>query len=141
MHPKLTFTDLKRQRFSSIHQSFEGAEAIYAERPAILHGRVAQVSFNDWGAKARITDLRSPGMHRVPQNPLEISMAWEVFSFNESDWDTPNILQCRFRPFFHPIVLRPAIELAAKKANMGKRIGWDEFLPITRQYYHLREKE
>ena len=141
MNPKLSINGWEHQRFSSIYKHFEGAEAIYAERPLISHLRVTQISFDDWGIKAKITDLLSPGMRCLPQNPFQISSAWEIFAFNKSDWDTPNIPQCRYRLFFHPTVLCAAIELAAKAVPYGKRVGWDEFLKITRDYYVLRDKE
>jgi hypothetical protein len=133
--------DWNRQRFSGVCQSFEGAEAIYAERPLILHVRVTQVSFDDWGVKATITDLLSPGMHRVRQNPFEIASAWEIFSFSESDWDTPNIPECRNRTFFHPMVLHPALERAAEANRNGATIDWDEFLAVVRPYYQMKQEE
>lgn len=142
MTSKASFAkDLGRQRFSSICQLFEGAEAIYAERPLILHVRVTQVSFDDWGVKAILTDLLSPGMHRVRQSPFEIASAWEIFSFTESDWDTPNIPQCRHRTFFHPTVVRPALELAGEANQTGATISWDKFLTVVRPYYRMKEEE
>jgi hypothetical protein len=62
MNPKLSFSDLNRQHFSSIYESFQGAEAIYAERPLILHVRVTQISFDDWGLSARRQSRRFHGL-------------------------------------------------------------------------------
>ena len=134
-------SDWSRRRFSSIHQSFGGAEAIYAERPLILHVRVTHVSFDDWGVKATITDLLSPGMHHAPRSTFEIASAWEIFSFDEGDWDTPNIPACRHRLFFHPTVVRPTVELGAKANRQEAIILWDEFLAIVRPYYDIKQQE
>jgi hypothetical protein len=133
--------DWNRKRFSAIYESFEGAEAIYAECPVILHVRVSQVSFDDWGVRAILTDLLSPGMHRVHRNPLKIGSAWEIFSFNEGNWDTPNIPQSRHRLFFHPSVVRPTVELGARVNRQEAVIDWDEFLVIVRPYYDAKSKE
>src|SRR5215469_12512550 len=127
-----TISDWRHERFSSIYQSFEGAEAIYVERPLILHVRVTQVSFDGWGAKASITDLLSPGMHHVSRNPFEMSSAWEVFSCSDKYWDTPNIPEFRRQLFFHPIVIGRALELAAEANRNGLSIDFYKFLVVVR---------
>ena len=117
--------DWCHEKFSSIYQSFDGAEAIYVERPLILHVRVTQVCFDDWGVKASITDLLSPGMHRLRRNPFQFAFAWMVFACGDNYWDTPNIPACRSQLFFHPIVIRPALELAAEANRNGVKFLTD----------------
>jgi len=125
----------KRKEFAALAESFEGAEAIYVERPLVLHVRVTDISFDDWGVKAKATDLLQPGMQKIPQSPFDIFFAWEVFAFNKGEWDTPNIPQCRFRLFFDASVVRPAVKLVAEANRRGSIIDWGELEAVTKEYH------
>ena len=120
----------RHERFAPMCHLFEGVEAIYTEPQLIVHVRLSQVSFDDWGVKATITDLLNPGMHRVPRNPFQFGVAWQIFSFAEGHWDTPAICLFRLRAFFDPKVIHAAKELAAEKSRNGETISPDDFRAI-----------
>ena len=137
----MELNEWKQKEFAALAGSFEGAEAIYVERPLILHVRVTNISFDNFGVKAKATDLLQPGMHRVSQSSFDIFFAWETFAFSKGEWDTPNIPQCRFHLFFGASVVRPAIQLAAEANRTGSIIDWDEFLAVVREYHQRGNRE
>jgi hypothetical protein len=69
--------DFESARFSTICSSFEGAEAIYVEKPGLLHVRVVEISFDEWRVNVTIVDSLMPGMRGLPQSSCKIAASWE----------------------------------------------------------------
>jgi hypothetical protein len=76
-----SLSDAERERLFARCLSFEGAEAIYVEKPGIFRVRMSRISCDMSGAKATAVDLLTHGMQGPPQCPFEISASWEIFSF------------------------------------------------------------
>ena len=58
----------------------ERANGIYIEPPIIAYVRVSDVRANDWGVKALITVLPTPGMSDGNERLSEIRACWQTFS-------------------------------------------------------------
>jgi hypothetical protein len=90
--------------------SFEGP-AIFVER-GVFYVNVSDVSHNDLGMRATITDFGLPGTQRL--HTCEIGASWNVFSFNKGDW---HALHIPWRVFFDFEVIRSCLKLARQNAT------------------------
>lgn len=120
----------KKMRF--VAASFEGAPAIFAERPHIVHIQITSVLSDDWGMKATITDSRLPGMQRLPRSSCLIAAAWDVFELSTGDWQAHYV---PWRLFFDPLVIEGCLARATEKAKTGRVIEWDDGHKIFGDYY------
>jgi hypothetical protein len=124
--------DLQRARFSNQLSSFEKAEAIYVERPSLLHVRVSEISYDEWGVKATIVDSLLPGMRGISQSQCGIAASWKIFSFSTDFWQANYV---PWRLFFDPKVIRGCVELAAQANQKGSMIDWNEAMNVFSEYY------
>lgn len=110
--------------------SFEGP-AIFVERPGIFYVNVSDVTHDDWGMKAIITDFRMPGMARLQRSPCPIAAAWNVFGFDDGDW---HALHIPWRSFFDFEVIRSCVAKARENAKTGSTVCWDDGQKIFAEY-------
>jgi hypothetical protein len=128
--PMNSIDEQMKKRF--VAASFEGARAIFVERPVLVYVNVAEVIADDWGVKCTITDLSLPGMHKLQRSPCPISAAWVVLDSSDGVWHARYI---PWRVFFDPQVIKECLARAEEQAEAGEVIGWDDGHKIFTGYY------
>jgi hypothetical protein len=116
----------RMNRFAELCPTFAGLEAIHVERPGVLHVRVSEVSCDDWGMKAKLTFLHTPGMYGAPGSSFTLAASWDTLSSNALEWDTPNIPACRWTTYFDPAIVQAIVGIAAEAHRKGSVIGFSE---------------
>ena len=130
----------RMNRFAEQCPTFEGLEAIHVERPGVLHVRVTEVSYDDWGMKAKLTLLQTPGMYGALGSSFILAASWDIFSSGALEWDTPNIPACRWRTYFDPAVVQAIVGIAAEAHKEGTVISYSEAKDWLSAYHRRRDQ-
>ena len=126
-----TFTAWIRSGFVEMIPRCEGAEAIYVERPEIMHVRVSNIRQDDSGMSAAdqiAVVLTTNPTHAAPSS-WEIFASWEVFSLGAEHWSA------RYVPWslcFDQEKIKAVLEAAPNLKTKPPILAWMQLCQMLR---------
>lgn len=96
--------------FAELSVNFHGAVGLYRENRWLSLVRLADVSFDAWGVRARVEPIPAHGLRSDHRGPWDISCAWPYFGASPTHWSQSYV---SVRIEFDPELVNAVVAYAA----------------------------
>jgi|SRR5271170_1269303 len=139
--PTSDFRDWARRTFIDVAAKCEGARAIFLEDPDVTLVRVSDITSDEWGVKAKVSCMPTPGMSLLGKGQsmsCDLGAAWRVFSSDATEWYAHYV---NWKLFFDTRLIEKITEVAAESAMSGKLLAYDAAMSCVREHRATTEED